>query len=697
MTMGGLRSLGRAALGGLLLGLAAPSASAEPVELSFRIPGGDRDPFSREVWAGVVAPSGKALRLPAYFAGADLFSVRARAEEAGEYRLGPVVEIVDGVSVPLAVTGTERGRQTVRAVAALPAVTGSGGRPARLRLANGRTYVPVGANVAWSESGGVHYHLRALQDFGKEGLNWMRIWMAHWSALNLDWLPPAMGDSPAPGDLDLRVAADWDRIVGQADESGVYLQIVLQHHGQYSTTNNSNWTENPWNAARPRGFLKTPADFFTSPEARRLTERKYRYIVARWSYSPAILSWELFNEVHWTDAYRVNHDEAAVASWHAAMAAYLRSVDPYHHLVTTSTEDLRSPIYAQLDYFQPHNYPPNLLAGPRAFQVPPGGLDRPVFYGEMGDDHAALSSAQKEAGIAIVPPVWASLMGEGTVPAQPWLGWDLLRTGRLGELGAVARFEAATGLGAREGLTPFSPAVICAEHVPMIVTGGEAWQREAAPDFPLPLDGREPVALAQVPVTLVGAADSLADGYPGRVTYRVDYPAAATLRARVSAVDGGGRESALSIKVDGREVARRAWRADSPDRPASDRPAEISFNVAAGPHTLVVENPGAPAWFELAGLDFGVAVPVIAAIGRRGPDFVAAWLWHRTGVFALTPPAAVAATLRIEDVPAGSWRVTWWDTLKGQAAPASVIVHPGGRLELPVPPISRQAAVVLTR
>jgi hypothetical protein len=51
----------------------------------------------------------------------------------------------------------------------------------------------------------------------------------------------------------------------------------------------------------------------------------------------------------------------------------------------------------------------------------------------------------------------------------------------------------------------------------------------------------------------------------------------------------------------------------------------------------------------------------------------------------------------LEEVPAGTWRITWWDTLAGVAAAPSFIRHPGGTLRLPTPPINRHAAVTLTR
>ena len=78
-----------------------------------------------------------------------------------------------------------------------------------------------------------------------------------------------------------------------------------------------------------------------------------------------MVAWELFNEVHWTDAFRKGR-EADVAHWHSEMAKYIRSIDVYGHLITTSTENLRSPIYEKMDFYQPHLYAANLIAGARS-------------------------------------------------------------------------------------------------------------------------------------------------------------------------------------------------------------------------------------------------------------------------------------------------------------------------------------------
>ncbi|HEX2854367.1 MAG TPA: cellulase family glycosylhydrolase [Opitutaceae bacterium] len=677
-----------------LLGFAAVAGRAvEPVQFVFRLPPDDRNPYARNLWAEVLTPSQAILRLPAFFYGDGQFAVRARATEAGEYRLGTVSEKFGDRMMPLPATAMERVRQTVKQPAPLPQVTGYRGQPARFLSGDGQPFTPIGANIAWASSDRMKFHLRAISEFNQQGLNWMRIWMSHWGGLNLEWLPPDRGKSPARGLLDLQVAADWDKIVAAAEEKNVYLQIVLQHHGQYSTTVNPNWKEHPWNAANRDGFLASPGEFFTSELAIGLTALKYRYIIARWGYSPAVLAWELFNEVHWTDPINQGHDDTTVAQWHDAMADYIRGLDHYRHLVTTSTEDLRSPIYARMDFYQPHLYAQNMLAGARQFAVPADALNRPVFYGEVGDDHMDLTAAQKESGIAIVPPVWASLMGQGPYAAQPWLGEKLILGNRLGELGAVARFLHATGLGRRENLTPFSSVVECDARVPFVLTAGQVWQRRSAPEFTVPLDGREPVEFADVPRSYVGP-EGLQRGFPGRATYHIEFPREMSLRARVVNVSPKG--AAVRISVDGKVAAEKSWTPPVAATPTKEKPAILPFTVSAGRHTLMVENPGESDWFELAGIDFPHTVPALASIGQRGKDFLTLWVWHREGVFALKPLAAASGTLLLGDVPAGTWQVTWWNTFKGTPAEPTTVVHSGGTLKLPTPPIDRHAAVVLT-
>jgi hypothetical protein len=351
-----------------------------------------------------------------------------------------------------------------------------------------------------------------------------------------------------------------------------------------------------------------------------------------------------------------------------------------------------------MDYFQPHLYPANVFAGVRQFDPAPAQLDRPVFYGEIGDNHEALTSEQKRSGVALVPPIWASLMGKGRYPAQLWPGAELITQGRLGELCAVARFLTATGLGGRDGLTPFPAVVESTARLPLRLMGGQVWQRRPAPDITVPLDGREPIEFAEIPEIMVGSSDGAPNSFPDHAVYHLDLPGPLTLCVRVAGTGQGG--AAIRVSVDGAVAAERSWppqpaNAASPPAPNT---AGLSIPVAAGAHTVLVENPGGPDWVEVSSIDLGnLDTSVLAAIGKRGNDFIALWVWHRTGVFALDPPPPASGTLVLDEVPAGAWKVTWWDTIKGLPGSPVVMQHPGGALRLPTPPVSRHAAVVLTR
>lgn len=694
--MGGLVRLAVFALS-LLFG---PAGQAAPAEFVFKLPPSPQDPFSRELWADVTTPSDRTIRLPVFFAGDDRFAVRARPDTAGTYQLAAVIETTgDAPPRHLQPDLVTPGVLEIASPTVLSSVGLDPRDPRRFALADGRPYLPIGANLAWPEGADrLGFYREALPALGRAGLNWVRVWMAHWGGLNLEWLPDDMLTPVPHGALDLRVAGHWDALLNVAEAAGVYVQVVLQHHGQYSTSVNSNWIENPWNVTQRGGFLTTPGEFFTSTEAKRLTKLKYRYIVARWGWSPAVMAWELFNEVHWTDAVSAEHNETAVAAWHAEMAAFIRSLDAYGHLVTTSTENLRSPIYAAMDFYQPHLYATNILAGARFLDPAPAQLDRPVFFGEFGDDHVPLGQEEKSSGLAIVPPVWASLMGTGSYPAQPWLGAHLIATGRLGELGAVARFLKATDLASRVDALPFTPVVECTTRTPLVLSGGHVWQRRTARVIKVPGDGRELVEFAELPRIYVGAPGSLAEGFPNRTTLELNFPRATRMRLRFADAGPGGARARVSL--DGSTQGEHVWPAlpTLPEVTAAPppRPAELAVEVPAGTHTLTLENAGGPDWFNLREIDLGLEAPALAAIGRRSAGYIALWLWHREGVFISQPPLPATGTVLLDDVPAGDWQVTWWDTQQGTAAAPVVIHHPGGRLRLPTPPISRHAAVTLS-
>jgi hypothetical protein len=701
--------------------------SAAPVEFAFTVPNSphETNPFARDIWARVRLPSGLIESRPAFHTGAGRWAVRLPTRQTGRYQLLSATEATLSGELPLSLTAIGPASFSLPRTDARPT---SG--PVRLDLRDprrfahpdGTSYYPIGLNYSWD-----HKHEAtasfpaAFASFEQNQLNWIRVWMCHWGATNLDW-PRDLKDTPAPppGRLDLATAERWDRIVSLAEKHDLQLQIVLQHHGQFvSGGGHGNWAENPWNKANG-GFLERPSDFFTHPLALAATRIKYRYIVARWGYSDHVFAWELFNEFMWISAGGLADPSATLTAWHADMARHLRRYDVDHHLITTSHDDVLHPAFASMDFFQPHLYVRDSNTNVRRFDLDPATADRPMFYGEIGHDHFDfLPKSERYAGHLDVPQIWPSLFGDNFQPAQLWYSYNLIPSGRLGELGALARFARAAELDRRADLQPFSPPVRSDQTIPHTVLPAIAWSHRAPAIVPVPLDGSEPPTLASVPRHFV-ADEYPQNTLPGRVTFAFDLPAPLSARLEIEGIRPG---AALRLQLDDRILVERSWpalpdapkaalQAPGPDGvippppPTPPQPAYLTspslpeiypLVLPAGRSSLTLSNPGGTERFHFVGLHLNREIPLLAACGRRAHDIVSLWVWHRSALWKPANPATATATIIIPDLPAGRWEIEWWDSFAGVPSPACVVDHPGGDYALATPPVARHAAVILRR
>jgi len=213
-----------------------------------------------------------------------------------------------------------------------------------LKYSNGDTRLNIGQNIGWNNGslpgGGISGWDYFLKKLHNAGANWVRLWSCTYGAdmgVALEWLPGLYGTTyfQGCGKPYLQTSLRMDRYVEIAEQNDVAIQFALQHHGQFSTDTDTDWANNPYNSANAGGFLSDPCKYFTDPCAIKLTKNKYRYIVARWGYSPAIFAWELFNEVQWTNGWKTQ--PATVVAWHNTMASYIRSIDAFNHPITTSS------------------------------------------------------------------------------------------------------------------------------------------------------------------------------------------------------------------------------------------------------------------------------------------------------------------------------------------------------------------------
>lgn len=286
---------------------------------------------------------------------------------------------------------------------------------------DGTLFIPIGQNTCWytSSSRKTFDYDIWFQKMHEHGLNTTRIWLAPWG-FSLHWNVPL-------GTLDLEAAARLDRVLNLAEKYNLFVMLTLINHGQFSAKVNPLWDDNPWNKANG-GIIDKPMEFFTSEEAKSLYKHQLRYIIARWAYCHHIMAWELWNEVSWVDGYL---DSDAGYRWHEEMSRFVKSIDPYRHMVTTSFhhEDNEANSINTLDYANPHSYDytnenfnlklPNTLE--RLWQK----YKKPILHSEIGINWRSGTETFEEdpQGISLHQQCWAGMMGGGAGGAMNWW-WD---------------------------------------------------------------------------------------------------------------------------------------------------------------------------------------------------------------------------------------------------------------------------------
>jgi hypothetical protein len=270
---------------------------------------------------------------------------------------------------------------------------------------SGAPFIGLGLNVGWWQFENrristYNYYLSRMQEYQA---NLARVWMVN-SGRDQDWIL-SIQDLDLGSSYNLEEAWAFDAILDLAHQKGVYFLLTLDDVNQYTY----NWSSNVY-SSDTGGPCAYRSAIFTDTEARRYQERIFRYIVARWGYSPNILSWELFNEIdelQWSD--QGHWDWGAVIDWHQEMAQYIRSIDAHRHLVNTSTGS-----------FKTH---------PDLYGLPELGFAEMHFYYVPGCcDYAASDPAGRD--MADLTRYYAHL-AYGSVSSKPGIigEWGLLNQG----------------------------------------------------------------------------------------------------------------------------------------------------------------------------------------------------------------------------------------------------------------------------
>lgn len=299
----------------------------------------------------------------------------------------------------------------------------------RLLNDRGEEVLFKGQNLAWalgSPKQMLQHYREWLNVLAAAGVGVVRIWMAPWGFAP-EWKETGLGNYGKREE----VLSVLDEVFREALRHRIYIFLVLLDHGQFNTTlPEAHWKENPYNQANG-GPCERPRDFFSAPAAKKLFQRRLRFLVARYAALPNLLAWEWWNEVDLTDRYHPKR----VLRWLEEMDAILREEDAYHHLRTISFSSnalTGKAIWASdlIDLIPLHVYArgtdrPDFAGKFRRWASQVKDLDKPVFVGEFGVG-PEFGPRQMEAdpeGRHLREGIVASLAMGHPITAMPWW-WD---------------------------------------------------------------------------------------------------------------------------------------------------------------------------------------------------------------------------------------------------------------------------------
>ncbi len=574
--------------------------------------------------------------------------------------------------------------------------------PHYLAFDNGEGYFAIGHNLPIYHTTG-QLADEAMRKFAAAKENFNRWWMCSYGFgiegnQKLGWYRQ---DSAARIDLSLEVAR----------ELGLYYMMCMDTHQDFRE---SGWAKNPFNA-KNGGPCQSPRGWFTDETARRLYRKRLRYTVARWGYSSNVLCWEFGNEMEgWADS----PDEVKFP-WHREMSDYLRSIDPFAHLVTTSFWSKTGPEQywdlPNIDIVQTHCYTNddgNVAEAVRGYCLHQWErFDKPHIFGEFGIRSHSSTADKDPQGWAIHSALWAGLFSFAAGGPAPWWHENYIEPLDLYfHFTALANFTEGLPLGTArwERLAVSSPEYVDKNRKPetrdAVVVPDGRWGKPEQNEFVMQADGtlggdRRPHAL------LHGGGHADLKNPP---TFVVDYPSPGKFIVHVDTVSNSGL---LRIWIDDRQVLER-------DLPCGEglgkksvfRPQwklwetmydeDVAVDVPAGRHRIRVENFGRD-WVKVARYEMtGCCVldkPNVLVCGMKSKEVAMLWIQNRDSSWFNhardSVPAVAQFTLNVTGLPDGDYRLEWWETWKGTVERAEPAEVRGGRLTVMVPELETDLAV----
>jgi len=550
---------------------------------------------------------------------------------------------------------------------------------------SGQPYFPIGENLAWAldNQGGIFAYERWLDRLNAAGANYARLNIDVPWFIGLDWPGPV-------GNYDGAQVAAWrlDTILEMAEARGIYLQLVLIWHQGYAENPGdaeltTSWAENPYNSANG-GPLNGPSAIFFDATARKLLHQRLRYIVARWGYSPQIFAWDVVDEIDMMTGYTPSRSDP----WLVDLVDYLRQIDPYRHLVTAGTRETTIPLWdaAALDFAQFSFYQSDPVAGAlNTLGDVAARANRPVLLTAFSLDLSAAPTDADPEGLHVRDMLWAAALSGSAGGAMPWWWDSYIDQQNLYALFTPLAQFAQTVPWTAPNLQPVEAALVAPDASVYTALRVDNFNRELAAVSPsdtiyrLTADGPVP-AINRMSSYLYGASQ------PERSrpqTFQITPPVDTELRIGIRDV-APDAPAQLVVSVDGNNALQLDL------SPASTN-LLVTLPLSAGTHTVIVDNVG-QGWLQLDYLEVAHYHSPLRAVtlADRSLGTAFAWIQYR----AASP---LPYQLWLFHMPAGTYRVAYWDPITGFVIGDESISVEDNTLRLNLPAFDAQLAVQITR
>jgi len=580
---------------------------------------------------------------------------------------------------------------------------------------DGTSYFPIGANVCWGNDKGTFSYDDWLPAYSKVGANYFRLWLGpSWVTFAIE-TPGKPEEGHGLGQIDLGDAWKLDQVLKSADALGMKAMLTID---SYNTLRAHNaypaWDKSPYNKDNG-GPLRIWTDFWTNSDVDRWYRAKLRYLVARYSAFQNVMSWEFWNEVDLTEDY----SSEVVKAWHKRMGDALRSIDPYHHLLTTSIADSMGnrnlDLLPQLDYAQTHNYnSPDIAAAVLYQQARKSEWGKPHIVGEIGADASGPRTTDDPQGLQIHDPIWMSLATGSSGTAMPWWWDSLIAPKNLYSIfGAAANFIKGIDWPSEDfrrtnlNLSYQSPPKLAERRDLTFENGPVQW---ADGEFNHPQSVTIRGEAVEGDPTLPGIQHGVRNhrDWHNPVRFKVRFAKETRFEVVVGDVSGYGGAT-LQISIDGDPVMTRAFNTGenaSMGQSVSKFAGAYAITIPKGEHTVLVENIGND-WF-MVNYRFpslmARTAPAIQGWCITGNSTALIWLrpegrtWQRVIMSKQTFPATSPSYASLEGLASGDWLAEVWNTWSGEVQSHQVL-HIGinGHVRIPVPSFRNDIAVKLTK